>query len=92
MFVYVVSQLVWLMHLIALLSVTIDWAAWPVSIFCGGFAVFLWNMMFLACLNGAYSVVPAAEVVLFMICMFGCGQVALTHWLIGERLRTLAGQ
>ena len=92
-FIYAVSQLVWLMHLITLLSVTIDWAAWPVAIFCAGFSVFLWNVMFLACLEGAFSGFgPAGEVTLFMICIFGCGQVALTHWLIGERLRILAGR
>lgn len=91
-FVYAVSQFLWLMHVIALLSVMIDWAAWPVSIFCGGFAVFLWNAMFLSCVVDTLGKGPTDEVTFFMMCVFGCGQVAITHWLIGERLRILAGR
>lgn len=89
--VYALSQFLWVMHVIALLSITFDWAAWPVCIFFGAVLVFIWNMMFLTCLNQMYRG-PSSEVLLFMICMFGCGQVAFTHWLIGDRLRILAGR
>lgn len=89
--VYLLTQVGLFLHLVALCSVSIRWAAWPVSVFFAGFVVVMWNVMFVSCLEGAFRG-PGEEVVLFFMSGLGMVQVGAAHWMVGRRLATLAGE
>lgn len=87
---YFLTQVFLFLHLTAYTSITVRWSAWPVSIFLAAFVVILWNIVCIGCL--AEIVRAPDEAVAFVLTMFGSLQVALVHWLIGQRLATLAGE
>ena len=50
--VYLLTQVALFLQLVTLLSISWNWAAWPLSIFFAFFIVFLGNVMLIACLEG----------------------------------------
>jgi hypothetical protein len=87
--VYLLTQVALFLELVALLSISWSWAAWPLSIFFGGLIVFMGNAMLIACLEGAMIRGPD-EVIFFFLCCFGAGLAGTMFVCVATRLRTLA--
>jgi ABC-type transport system involved in multi-copper enzyme maturation permease subunit len=87
---YFLTQVGLFLHLAALFSVSVRWAAWPVAIFLAGFVVIVWNMVFIGCLSEMIRGPEGA--VFFVLAGFGAAQVGVAHWMVGQRLTKLAGE
>jgi hypothetical protein len=90
---YMFTQLVLFLHLTALLSVTWNWAAWPVAIFFGGFFVIMGNILLMACIEMGPSVGPTGAAPILLVLSFVASSLILAiHVWIGVRLATLAAE
>ena len=87
---YFILQVFTAIHLGTYLSITSRWAVWPLAIFMGAFAVFMWNFMFIICMNSVGG--GGEEGILFLMdCMFVVIIIVL-HIMIGRRLAVMASE
>lgn len=86
--VYLLTQVALFLQLVTLLSISWNWAPWPLSIFFAGLIVFMGNAMLLACLEGMSS--GPDEIIEFFLCCFGAGLAGIVFVCVAARLRTLA--
>jgi hypothetical protein len=90
---YLLTQLALFLHFTALLSVTWNWAAWPVAIFFGGFFVIMGNILLMACIEMGPSVGPTGAAPILLVLSFVAGSLILAvHVWIGVRLASLAAE
>jgi hypothetical protein len=86
--IYLLTQVALFLQLVVLLSISWNWAAWPLSIFFSGLIVFMGNAMLVACLEGAST--GPEEAVFFFLCCFGAGLAGIVFVCVATRLRSLA--
>lgn len=80
---FFVAIVVWGWHLTTLFSISIDWAAWPASIFMAVVVIVLFFAGTIICLEGTNG----EEVVLVLMGLLAWGFSVLTHLLIGVKLQ-----
>ncbi len=88
---YFSAQVVLGWHLTTIFSITIDWSAWPISIFLATVVVVLGNVCLLACIESSSSR-SGEEVLAWMVGMATWGVSGAVHVLIGTRLTARLGE
>ncbi|MCA9089926.1 MAG: ABC transporter permease subunit [Planctomycetaceae bacterium] len=88
---YFSAQVVLGWHLTTLFSITIDWSAWPISIFLATVVVVLANICLMVCIETA-ATGSGEQALVWLVGMATYGASGVVHVLIGSRLTSRLGE
>ncbi|MEZ5941723.1 MAG: hypothetical protein R3C18_10040 [Planctomycetaceae bacterium] len=80
---YFLSIIIWGFHLATLFSISLDWSAWPVSIFLATVVVTIFTVCSVICAETTNG----DEAFMLLAGMVACGFTVATHILIGVKLQ-----